>query len=392
MNEILASTGHVTAGPADRHLGSGPRSGGLSVDHSVRQRTVHVIVPEGIDDPREPSGGNAYDRRACSGLAAAGWTVDERAVAGTWPLPDRSCRESLRRTLAGLPDDCVVLIDGLVACGVPDVMVSHAGRLRLVVLLHLPLGDELGRPPALAAALVARERSTLRAVAAVVATSRWAAGRVVSLHGLAPERVHVATPGVEPAPVAAGTDGMSRLLCVGSITATKGQELLVDALATLTDRSWTCDLVGPLHRDPGHSAGVRAAIERHGLGERVRLTGPLPPERLATVYDAADLLVLPSRAETYGMVVTEALARGIPVLAADTGGVADTLGRAPRGGVPGMLVPPDDVAALAAALRRWFDEPWLRDDLRRSAGRRPTLTGWEVTIRCLTQVLDRLNH
>ena len=67
--------------------------------------------------------------------------------------------------------------------------------------------------------------------------------------------------------------------------------------------------------------------------------------------------MLPSRAETYGMVVTEALARGIPVLASDAGGLPETLGRDPDGRVPGLLVPPGDAAALAAALRGWLDDP-----------------------------------
>jgi glycosyltransferase involved in cell wall biosynthesis len=354
---------------------------------------VHTIVPAGIDDPHEPSGGNAYDRHVCTGLAAAGWTVYEHPAAGAWPLPDPGARDALDRTLAGLPEDEVVLVDGLVACGVPDVVVPQARRLRIVVLVHLPLGDERGRPPVLVADLAARERETLRAAAAVVATSGWAARRVTALHGLDPRRVHVATPGVAPAPPATGTDGVSRLLCVGALTPTKGQDLLVDALAALSDRSWVCDLVGPLHRAPAHVAAVRATIGRHGLERRVRLAGPLPPERLGPVYDTADLLVLPSRAETYGMVVTEALARGVPVLATATGGVPDTLGWGRGAVVPGLLVAPDDVGALAAGLRRWFDDPGLRSDLRRSAARRRTeLTGWEVTTRCLAHVLDGLTR
>jgi glycosyltransferase involved in cell wall biosynthesis len=235
--------------------------------------------------------------------------------------------------------------------------------------------------------LTASERETLRAAGAVIATSRWAARRVLVLHELVPERVHVAEPGVDPAPVAAGTDGRSRLLCVGAVTRTKGQELLVDALAGLTDRAWTCDLAGPLHRAPENVAGIRASIESHRLDGRVRLLGPLPRLRLNEVYAATDLLVLPSRAETYGMVVTEALARAIPVVAAATGGVPDALGT-----TSGILVPPNDAGALADALRRWFDEPELRADLRRSAvRRRQQLSGWEVTSRCLAQILATLD-
>jgi glycosyltransferase involved in cell wall biosynthesis len=354
-------------------------------------RPVHVVVPGDIDDLALPSGGNVYDRRVCRGLSALGRTVREFAVAGAWPRPDHAARAALTRALAGLPDRAVVLVDGLVACGVPDVVVPQAGRLELVVLVHLPLGDEVGPAPGAVADLVAFEGRTLRAASAVVATSPWTARRLIAQHGLDADRVHVVAPGVDRAPLARGSDGATRLLCVGALTASKGQDLLVEALAAVTDLPWTCELIGSLRRDPASVAAVRRAIEHHGLGERLSLTGPRTGARLAAAYAAADLLVLPSRTESYGMVVTEALARGIPVLAAAVGGAPETLGRDPDGRVPGIVVPPADVPALAAAVRRWLNEPALREGLRRAArARRDRLSGWEVTLRCLTGVLDRL--
>jgi hypothetical protein len=354
-------------------------------------RSLHVVVPGDIDDATVPSGGNVYDRRVCQGLRASGWSVSEVAVPGAWPRPDAAARRSLARALADVPDGGVVLADGLVACGVPEVVVPQAERLALVVLVHLPLGDELGPASSSAAELAAAEGGTLRAARAVVATSPWGARRLVATHGLAAGRVHVAPPGVAPAPPARGTDGVSCLLCVGAVTATKGQDLLVEALAAVADVPWTCDLVGSLRRDPAHVAAVARAVERHGLGDRLRLAGPRTAAGLAVAYDAADLLVLPSRRESYGMVVTEALARGIPVVATAVGGVPETLGRDRDGRVPGLLAAPDDAAALAAAVRRWSGEPALREELRRAARtRRRELEGWEVTCRCLSSVLDRL--
>jgi glycosyltransferase involved in cell wall biosynthesis len=274
-----------------------------------------------------------------------------------------------------------------VACGVPDVVVPAACRLALVVLVHLPLGDETGAPPELAV----REQEVLTAAAAVIATSPWAARRVVTRHGLDPTRVTVATPGVDPAPLAPGTVDSdlaeTDLLCVGALTPTKGQDLLVAALAEVRDQPWTATLVGPL-RDPGHVDAVRAAIERHGLAGRVRLTGPLTGAALDAAYAGTDLLVVPSRAETYGMVVTEALARGVPVLVSDAGGLPETLGRDPEGRVPGMVVPAGRVADLGAALHGWMADPDRRAGLRRSAHRRRgMLHGWEVTSRCVATVL-----
>jgi glycosyltransferase involved in cell wall biosynthesis len=358
---------------------------------SADLRSVHVVVPGDIDDGAVPSGGNVYDRRICRGLPAAGWSVHEFAVTGAWPRPDRDGRALLARTLAALPDGAIVLIDGLVACGVPDVVIPEARRLELVVLVHLPLGDEVGQAPASAAELAALERRTLQSASAVVATSPWSAHRLVAHHGLGADRVHVVTPGVDPAPLAPGTDGVTHLLCVGAVTATKGQDLLVEALATVADLPWSCTLVGSLRRDPAHVAAVRRRIEHHGLGGRLRLAGPRTGSQLAAAYAAADLLVLPSRTESYGMVVTEALARGIPVLAAAVGGVPETLGQDPDGRVPGIVTPPADITAFAVALRRWFGEPVLREELRHAArARRDGLNGWEATCRCLTGVLDRL--
>ncbi|HEX8630492.1 MAG TPA: glycosyltransferase family 4 protein, partial [Catenuloplanes sp.] len=305
--------------------------------------------------------------------------------------PETAARAELAGVLAAVPDDAVVVLDGLVACGVPDVVVPAARRLRLVVLVHMPLGDDTGLAPGEAAELDARERETLRAVPAVVATSAWAAARLVERHGLAPGRVHVAEPGVDRAPLAPGTDGASRLLCVAAVTPHKAQDLLVEALATIAGLSWSCVCVGALDRAPGYVERLHGLIREHDLSDRVRLVGPRTGGELAASYAAADLVVLASRAETYGMVVTEALARGIPVLATAAGGVPEALGRAPDGTVPGLLVPAGDPAALAGALRRWLGEPGLRRRLKGAArGRRATLHGWEATSRRLSEVLESL--
>ncbi|MFH9978695.1 glycosyltransferase family 4 protein [Streptomyces sp. NPDC017179] len=354
-------------------------------------RTVHFVLPGGVDDPATPSGGNAYDRRVSLDLPGFGWQVRAHPVNGAWPRPDGEARAELARVLRELPDGAVVLLDGLVACGVPETVVPEAERLRLAVLVHLPLGDETGLDPAVAAELDARERQVLRAVAAVVATSDWAVRRLVSHHGLAPDRVHAAAPGADIAPLAPGTDGVSRLLCVASVTPRKGQHRLVEALAAVTDLPWSCTCVGALTQDPAYVDRLRGLIAEHGLQDRFHLAGPRAGAELDASYAAADLMVLASYAETYGMAVTEALARGIPVLATDVGGVGEAVGRAPDGGVPGILVPPEDPAALAAELRGWFGEADVRRRLKSAArGRRAALDGWANTARSLAGVLGRL--
>ncbi|NYI96922.1 glycosyltransferase involved in cell wall biosynthesis [Streptomonospora nanhaiensis] len=355
--------------------------------HGMHQ--VHAVLPGGVDDLASPSGGNAYDRHVCAGLAARGRPVRRLVLSGAWPQPAPADRARLDRELAALPDGALVLADGLVVCGVPEAVVPHAARLRLVVVAHMRLADETGLPPDTAARLDAAERAVLRSAAAVVATSGWAARRLAAHHGLAADRVHVVAPGTAPAPVAEGTDGRTRLLSVAAVTPRKGHDLLVDALARVADRPWECDFAGPLDRAPEHVARLRAAIARHGLAGRVRLRGPLAGAALEDAYAAADLAVLGSRGETFGMVVAEALARGIPVLAPGLDALPDTLGRAPDGTVPGILVPAADSAALAEGLRAWLDGAALRRRLRGAAlARRGMLESWEEAVARMDHVLD----
>ncbi|MFC4147395.1 glycosyltransferase family 4 protein [Micromonospora mangrovi] len=328
---------------------------------------LHVVLPGDVDDPATPSGGNRYDRRVCDGLRAAGWDVREHPVPGGWPAPGHGDRAALAALLDALPDAALVLLDGLVASAVPEVLAPRAGRLRPVVLVHLPLETEA-------------EARALAAVAGVVTTSEWTRRRLLERYPLPADRVRVAAPGTDPAPRAAGSATGTSLLCVAALTPHKGHDVLATALAELAALPWTCDLVGALTRDPAYVDRLRRQLADAGLAARVRLRGPRTGAALDAAYAGADLLVLPSRGETYGMVVTEALARGVPVLGTDAGGLPEALGHAPDGRRPGLLVPPGDPTALAGALRRWLTEPDLRSRLRAAArARRDTLTDWAVT-------------
>lgn len=318
---------------------------------------IYAVLPNDIDDPASPSGGNRYDRRLLTGLAALGWSVREIAVPGAWPTPSDDDLSGLAAALASVPDGGIVLVDGLVGSAAAGVMVPAAARLRLVLLVHLPL-DTPG------------EGAVLAAARAVVTTSPCTR---------LPVPVHVATPGVDAAPLATPSPAGDRLLCVGAVAAHKGQDRLADALAAVPE-PFTCTYVGSLTREPDFVAALRARLD-----DRIRLAGTLAGPELAAAYAGTDLLVSASRGETYGMVATEALARGIPVLAVRVGGLPVALGHAADGSVPGLLVEAD---GLTGAVRRWLTEAPLRERLRRSArDRRETLTGWDVTARIVSGVL-----
>jgi glycosyltransferase involved in cell wall biosynthesis len=329
--------------------------------------TVHVVVPD--DAAVRPSGGSCYDERICSGLTADGWDVRTHAVPGRWPRPDAGAHGALAVALAEVADGGLVLVDGLIATAADAVLVPESSRLKLVVLVHMPVPDDGGRDA---------EGAVLAAARRVVTTSAWTRAVLLDRHPLDGDRVQVAHPGVDPGPPAPGTRAGNRLLDVAAVVPHKGQDLLIQALAGLSG-SWECDLVGPLDRDPGFVTQLRRQIGEQNLGDRVHLRGPEVGGALHRRYAAADLLVHPSRLEAYGMVVAEALARGIPVVAANVGGVPEALGRTIEG-VPGLLVPPGDVPALRRALHVWSTDDDLRRRLRRRAlARRGTLESWDAT-------------
>jgi glycosyltransferase involved in cell wall biosynthesis len=353
-------------------------------------RSVHFVMPDGIDDSGRPSGGNTYDRYLCGGLSSIGWSVHEHPLAGFWSSPDAAAFSTLEDALRRIPDGAVVLLDGLVASTAPEVLVAHEHRLRLIALVHMPLGH---RPPDVGSGEVrAREREALSATAAVITTSDWSAHRLMELYELSADRVHVAEPGAASAELAAGTTTGEALLCVAAVTADKGHDVLLESLASLGDLPWHCVCVGSLDRDPACAQAVRRRVAR-GLAGRVTLAGTATGAELDRAYAGADVMVLASRAETYGMVVTEALARGLPVIATNVGGISEALGHAIDGSRPGMLVAPDDPSALAGALRSWLGQPGLRAHLRQAAReRRQALSGWANTASRIADVLTQASR
>lgn len=349
---------------------------------------VHVVVPAGIDDPARTSGGNTYDRHVCRELCRLGWSVRRHAVGDSWPRVDAASLAALRGALQRIPDNSVVLIDGLIGSAAPEALVPESGRLRLVVLVHMPLGHRpVGEDTGI------REGSVLSAAAAVITTSDWTRRRLLDLYPLLPEHLHVARPGVEAAGLASGTSAGGSLLCVATVSFEKGHDVLLHALGRLRDLSWQCLCVGSRDRDPAFVKELLSRLQAEGLGDRVDLVGVRTGHELARCYAAADLVVLASRAETYGMVITEALAHGLPVVASNVGGVPEAVGHGADGTRPGLLVTPEDPAALAGALRDWLGDPELRAGLRSAAGeRRRALPAWSSTAVAIGKVLAQASR
>jgi glycosyltransferase involved in cell wall biosynthesis len=340
---------------------------------------VHVLVPDAIDDPLRPSGGNRYDRNVCDRLAGGGWRVHEHAIPDEESLPGGRGLETLTRVVSRIPDGAVVLVDGLIAGPSAPVLLPAAHRLSLVVLVHMAPG-ELHDMTADAEVLAAARR--------VIATSDWVRDELLRTYSLRSYAVSVAEPGVDPSTLATGTPRGTELLCVAAVARHKGHDVLLGALGDLAHQRWHCRCVGSLDRDPRFVRELCRQAQVAGLDGRVEFTGPQTGADLDAAFSSSDILVHPARVEGYGMVVTEALAHGLPVIATTTGGLPHALGVTVDGVRPGLLVPVGDASALARAISSWLTDQDLRGRLRLAAQtRRRSLPTWSTTTERVEHVL-----
>ncbi|TCR69932.1 glycosyltransferase family 4 protein [Bosea sp. BK604] len=323
-----------------------------------------------------PTGGYGYDRRLLREWREMGIVARHLALPGTFPYPTEADLAETGRLILSQPYDSVLLIDGLAYGAFPEsIAAGLAGRV--VALVHHPLGLETGLSPEQAAAFVARETAALRYATAVIATSP-ATRRLLAADFAVPEaRIAVAEPGTDQAKRAAGGQSGEalHLLAVGSLVPRKGYGVLIEALVALADRPWHLTIIGAADRSPATARAIAAQIEAAGLHDRITLAGAVGDADLARAYDAADLFVMPSLFEGYGMVLTEALVRGLPILCTTGGAAAETVPDAAA-----LKVAPGDAPALAKALKHLFDEPKARLRMADAAwASAATLPRWRET-------------
>jgi glycosyltransferase involved in cell wall biosynthesis len=394
---------------------------------------LFFVIP---GDLETRTGGYGYDRRIIAGLRARGWRVNVFELDASFPTPTPAAHEHAAGVLAAIPDGSLVLVDGLALGALPGEIEREAGRLRIVALIHHPLAAETGIDPALASRHESSERRALAASRSVVVTGR-ATAAALAAYGVTADRLTVVAPGTDPAPLARGSAGAVveavrpavevtaalkgcatssgdmpapsldppapspesqapsseppapspepaavSLLCVATLTPRKGYELLVRALAAVPHRNWRLTCAGSLDRDAATVARVRALIRDSGLEDRVSLVGDLDADALASEYDRADLFVLATFYEGYGMAVAEALARGLPVVSTATGAIEDLVRDA------GLVVAPGDLAAFTSALAEVIADARLRARLAEAARRvRERLPTWDTAAAAMAQAL-----
>jgi glycosyltransferase involved in cell wall biosynthesis len=333
------------------------------------------------------TGGYAYDREVLKRLPAHGVAATHLALPGSFPDPTAEDMAETGRLLLSRPWDEVLMIDGLAYGAFPEAAAAGlAGRV--VALVHHPLGLETGLSPERAAALVRTETAALRHAAQVIVTSATTGDILAAEFAVPAGKIAVAEPGVARAPRATGSPegAPPHLLAVGSIVPRKGYDVLVSALARLAQLSWRLTIAGDPGRSPETAAALAQQIAALGLGERIELLGVLSDAELAARYAAADIFVMSSHFEGYGMVLTEALARGLPLVTTTGGAAAAT---APDAAA--LKVPPGDARALSAALARLIGDRALRARLADAAwNAAATLPDWNDTARTVADVVRSL--
>lgn len=304
-------------------------------------------------DLSAPTGGYAYARKLLSMAAEVDLVLHHVPLPAGFPHPTTGDLAETAARLRQAPG-AVMLVDGLAYGAFTPDLVSAMDR-PVVALVHHPLALETGLDPARREALAASERDALAQARAVIASSPETARILVADYGVPAAKVTTVEPGTDPVPRSHDTGDPVQLLAVGAVSPRKGFDVLIAALSGLADLPWRLTIAGSLDRDPTTAGALVAAIERAGLGARVKLVGALGESELSDLYAKADMLVSPSLFEGYGMALAEALARGLPLVASTGGAAGETVPDA-----AGLKVPPGDVAALRDALARMIADPALR--------------------------------
>lgn len=305
--------------------------------------TIYFVVPGSLSIR---TGGYNYDRKIIEGLRARGTAVELVELGGHYPDASEEDRAAAGRLFASIPDGTPTIVDGLAFGALPEIAEKEQARLRLVALVHHPLADEAGLSKSTRARLIESEMRALRRACGIIVTSAYTKRRLAE-YGVAPERVSVVMPGTDEAAIAKGSGGEGlSILCPASYIPRKGHADLFHALSGLENLSWRLLCVGEKSLAPDHFASLCALCVSLGLSDRIEMRNQVADAELNRLYAVSDLVALASLYEGFGMVVTEALMRGLPVVTTTGGALADTL---PAGA--GLASAPGDIDALRENLR-----------------------------------------
>ena len=338
-------------------------------------------------DLARPTGGYAYARHVLTWLPQFGISPVHVRLPASFPDPGEADLAATSRILLAQDWQTPLLIDGLAYGAFPTGMAAGlAGRV--IALCHHPLALETGTRPQRAAELRRLETAALGYATAVIVTSTATRDLLIEQFQVDPAKLTVAEPGVEAAERASvGTFGTPpRLLAVGSLVPRKGYDVLIEALGLLAALPWQMTIIGAEDPSGEHAAELRSRINANGLESRITFHGAMSDLELDRHYRNTDIFVMTSHYEGYGMVLTEALARGLPIVTTLSGsGAAQLPDAAARKTAPG------DAAAFAGALAHMIGDISARKRHADAAWAAAAhLPRWQDTARIIADVCKSL--
>ena len=316
---------------------------------------MQVYNPEGSmdvffllsGDINSLTGGHLYNRHMVEGLKQKGHRVkvlrlDESTIL-THAIELKS--SSYFNTLP--PGSCV-LIDSLVLGNIPGALKKYSEKLTFIGLIHLPLTYN-PLPGKNRKHIATREVKAMMFTRHLVVTGRFTL-RMLMEAGISHEKISLIEPGVENYPRKRYyADLPSVLLCISNYSQIKDQLLLVRAINKLRYNKWTLHMYGNTNTEKPYVTRLKSIIANKKMNDRILLHDSIDRNNISEAFLASDLFVLPSRFETYGMVLTEALAHGLPVVTTNSGNIPDTVPQ-----TMGVFTEPGNLDSLVSAITLLF--------------------------------------
>ncbi len=353
----------------------------------VTARSCYFVFP---GDLNTPTGGYRYDREIIRGLQQHDWNVSLISLEGAYPLPSDTDKKLALETIEEIEPSTLIIVDGLALGASSDLAQNIAERSSLIALVHHPLFLESGIEPELAKSLRAAETEALTFAKHVIVTSPSTQKTLVSQMNVPAGKISIVLPGIdrppvsETAPASGEAPAVLKLLCVGSVVPRKGQLHLVEALRQLKHLDWHLDIIGETRFHPDYASQVRSQIKRHNLSDRIRVHGGISKAELTGFYQSADIFVLPTYYEGYGMAFAEAMSFGLPIIASGEGAVASTVPR-----TSGFQVCVGDPPALSKAIETLLQNKDLRSQLSTGAlAAARMLPDWSESARAFACLLE----